>query len=190
MRQLLNAVMSSLFCLCEMARLVFLHSSTLASVTACPQFATNLRKSILLWCSAAMLWWYSSIARIECHLVKNLRHLSLENNYRQRNFSRIFSNFRGSYADSTSSQPSAIASYRYRTLESVKYRGLSIAQAGFWSNSYTTARLKAVAHFRVRPLMCVQFARTKIVRPLMWVDMQPLIAVHVQPLIDDPLYKK
>ena len=51
-------------------------------------------------------------------------------------------------------------------------------------------RLKAVAHFRVRPLMCVQFARTKIVRPLMCVDMQPLKAVHVQPLINDRLYKK
>ena len=37
----------------------------------------------------------------------------------------------------------------------------------------------------VRPLMCVQFGRTKIVRPLIGVDMQPLIAVHVQPLIDD-----
>jgi len=33
--------------------------------------------------------------------------------------------------------------------------------------------------------MCVQFGRTKIVRPLIGVDMQPLIAVHVQPLLDD-----
>ena len=33
--------------------------------------------------------------------------------------------------------------------------------------------------------MCVQFGRTKIVRPLIGVDMQPLIAVHVQPLLDE-----